>query len=70
MGGRYANPIFSVSHGPFIVLLGLALGVLAYKKKIIRQILAPLRLNQPHFSYLIPVAFGIGHHAGISDCYF
>ena len=55
---------------PLSVLLGLALGVLAYKKKIIRQILAPLlnvAQSLPHFSYLIPVVvfFGIGHHAGI-----
>ena len=55
---------------PLSVFLGLTLGVLSYKKKIIKQILAPLlnvAQSLPHFSYLIPVVvfFGIGHHAGI-----
>ena len=54
---------------PLSVFLGLTLGVLSYKKKIIKQILAPLlnvAQSLPHFSYLIPVVvfFGIGHHAG------
>ena len=55
---------------PLSVFFGLLLGVLAYKKKIIKQILDPfLNVAQslPHFSYLIPVVvfFGIGHHAGV-----
>ena len=53
---------------PLSVFLGLTLGVLSYKKKIIKQILAPLlnvAQSLPHFSYLIPVVvfFGIGHHS-------
>jgi len=54
---------------PLSVLLGLTLGIVAFRNKTFESILAPL-LNvaqtMPHFSYLIPVVvfFGIGDHAG------
>jgi len=54
---------------PLSVVLGLALGIAAFKNKTFESILAPL-LNVaqsiPHFAYLIPVVvfFGIGDHAG------
>ncbi|MDP6189601.1 MAG: ABC transporter permease subunit, partial [Gammaproteobacteria bacterium] len=54
---------------PVSVLLGMALGVLAFKNKALEASLLPL-LNiaqtMPHFSYLVPVVvfFGIGDHAG------
>ncbi len=55
---------------PLSVILGLSLGVLSYKNRLVKKILAPLlnvAQSLPHFSYLIPVVvfFGIGHHAGI-----
>ena len=54
---------------PLSVLLGLSLGIIAFRNKTFEAVLAPL-LNvaqtMPHFSYLIPVVvfFGIGDHAG------
>ena len=50
-------------------ILGLSLGVWAYKSKTTETVLMPL-LNvaqtMPHFSYLVPVMvfFGVGDHAG------
>jgi glycine betaine/proline transport system permease protein len=54
---------------PLSVLLGLSLGIIAFKNKTFESILAPLlnvAQSMPHFSYLIPVVvfFGIGDHAG------
>ncbi|MCB1882886.1 MAG: ABC transporter permease subunit [Geminicoccaceae bacterium] len=54
---------------PAAVLLGLLLGVAAYKRAWFESLLIPLlNLFQslPHFAYLIPVVvfFGIGQHAG------
>ena len=60
---------FVLIAAPMAILIGLALGVCAYKSKTVETILNPL-LNiaqiMPHFSYLIPVMvfFGIGDHAG------
>ena len=60
---------FVLIAAPVSVLLGLALGVWAFKSKIVDAILNPI-LNvmqiMPAFSYLIPVMvfFGIGDHAG------
>ncbi|MEC4674143.1 MAG: ABC transporter permease subunit, partial [Nitrospirota bacterium] len=54
---------------PLSVLLGLALGVWAFKSRAVEATLMPL-LNvaqtMPHFSYLVPVTvfFGVGDHAG------
>ncbi|MBQ0832680.1 proline/glycine betaine ABC transporter permease [Marinobacter sp.] len=54
---------------PLSVLLGLSLGIIAFKHKSFESVLAPLlnvAQSMPHFSYLIPVVvfFGIGDHAG------
>ncbi len=60
---------FVLIAAPTAILIGLVLGVWAYKNKVVETILNPL-LNvaqiMPHFSYLIPVMvfFGIGDHAG------
>jgi len=60
---------FVLIAAPTAILIGLILGVWAYKNKTVEMILNPL-LNvaqiMPHFSYLIPVMvfFGIGDHAG------
>ena len=60
---------FVLIAAPVSVLLGLLLGVWAYRVRIVETILNPI-LNvmqiMPHFSYLIPVMvfFGIGDHAG------
>ncbi|WP_282610096.1 proline/glycine betaine ABC transporter permease [Pelagibius sp. Alg239-R121] len=60
---------FVLIAAPLSVLLGLALGVLAYKSRKVEATLWPL-LNiaqtMPHFSYLVPVTvlFGVGDHAG------
>ena len=60
---------FVLIAAPISVCLGLALGVWAYKSRVVEAILNPL-LNVaqivPHFSYLVPVVvfFGIGDHAG------
>jgi len=60
---------FVLIAAPVSVLLGLLLGVWAFKNKYVEMVLNPL-LNvmqiMPHFSYLIPVVvfFGIGDHAG------
>ncbi len=60
---------FVLIAAPVSVLLGLVMGVLAFRHKTVEIILNPiLNLMQivPHFSYLIPVMvfFGIGDHAG------
>lgn len=60
---------FVLIAAPVSVLLGLALGVWAFRSRRVETIMNPL-LNVaqivPHFSYLIPVMifFGIGDHAG------
>ncbi len=60
---------FVLIAAPLSVLLGLALGVWAYKSQSVEATLMPL-LNvaqtMPHFSYLVPVTvlFGVGDHAG------
>ena len=60
---------FVLVAAPVSVLLGLFLGVCAYKSRGLELTLNPL-LNvaqtMPHFSYLVPVTvlFGIGDHAG------
>lgn len=60
---------FVLVAAPVSVLLGLLVGVWAYRVKLVETILNPI-LNvmqiMPHFSYLIPVMvfFGIGDHAG------
>lgn len=60
---------FVLIAAPISVVLGLVLGIWAYKNKKVEAILNPL-LNvmqtMPHFSYLVPVMvfFGIGDHAG------
>ena len=60
---------FVLIAAPIAVLIGLLLGVWAYKNKLVEIILNPL-LNvaqiMPHFAYLIPVMvfYGIGDHAG------
>jgi glycine betaine/proline transport system permease protein len=60
---------FVLIAAPVSVILGLVLGVWAFKNKYVEMVLNPI-LNvmqiMPHFSYLIPVVvfFGIGDHAG------
>ncbi|MCP4074103.1 MAG: ABC transporter permease subunit [Hyphomicrobiales bacterium] len=60
---------FVLIAAPLSVLLGLAMGVWAYKSQSVEAALMPL-LNvaqtMPHFSYLVPVTvlFGVGDHAG------
>jgi len=60
---------FVLVAAPLSVVLGLILGVLAYKNRALESALMPL-LNiaqtMPHFSYLVPVTvfFGVGDHAG------
>jgi glycine betaine/proline transport system permease protein len=60
---------FVLIAAPISVVLGLVLGIWAYKNKMVEATLNPL-LNvmqtMPHFSYLVPVMvfFGIGDHAG------
>ncbi len=60
---------FVLIAAPVSFLLGLVLGVWAYKNRTVEMTLNPI-LNvaqtMPHFSYLIPVTvfFGIGDHAG------
>lgn len=60
---------FVLVAAPVSVLLGLFLGVWAYKSRAVELMLNPI-LNvaqtMPHFSYLVPVTvmFGIGDHAG------
>ncbi|MBC6439538.1 MAG: ABC transporter permease subunit [Rhodospirillales bacterium] len=54
---------------PVAGLLGIALGLLAYKRQWFERILTPLlnvMQSMPHFSYLIPVAvfIGVSHKAG------
>lgn len=54
---------------PISFLLGLTLGVAAFKNKAFEHFLTPflnVAQSMPHFSYLIPVVvfFGIGDHAG------
>ena len=60
---------FVLVAAPISFILGLSLGVWAYKSKTTETVLMPL-LNvaqtMPHFSYLVPVMvfFGVGDHAG------
>ncbi len=60
---------FVLVAAPISFILGLSLGIWAYRSKRVEKILNPL-LNvaqtMPHYSYLIPITvlFGIGDHAG------
>jgi len=60
---------FVLVAAPVSIVLGLFLGVLAYKIRAVEAALMPL-LNvaqtMPHFSYLVPITvfFGVGDHAG------
>jgi glycine betaine/proline transport system permease protein len=60
---------FVLVAAPLSVLLGVFIGVLAFKSRSFENALMPL-LNvaqtMPHFSYLVPVTvfFGVGDHAG------
>ena len=60
---------FVLVAAPISFLLGLALGIWAYKSKRVEAALNPI-LNvmqtMPHYSYLVPimVIFGVGDHAG------
>ncbi|MEJ6715358.1 MAG: ABC transporter permease subunit [Rhodobacterales bacterium] len=60
---------FVLIAAPISFLLGLTLGVLAFRSRKVEAALTPL-LNvaqtMPHFSYLVPVMvmFGVGDHAG------
>jgi glycine betaine/proline transport system permease protein len=60
---------FVLIAAPLSVLLGIFMGVLAFKSRAFENALMPL-LNvaqtMPHFSYLVPVTvfFGVGDHAG------
>ena len=59
---------FVLIAAPFSVLLGLTLGIWAFRSRIVEAALNPL-LNiaqtMPHYSYLVPVIvlFGVGDHA-------
>ena len=59
---------FVLITAPFSVLLGLTLGICAFRSRIVEAVLNPL-LNiaqtMPHYSYLVPVIvlFGVGDHA-------
>jgi len=60
---------FVLVAAPLSVLLGLSLGVLAYKSRAAESALMPflnIAQTMPHFSYLVPVTvfFGVGDHAG------
>jgi glycine betaine/proline transport system permease protein len=60
---------FVLVASPISVILGLLLGIAAFKNRATEVIIMPL-LNvaqtMPHFSYLVPVTvfFGVGDHAG------
>ncbi len=60
---------FVLVAAPVSVVLGLLVGILAFKKSSVEKAIMPL-LNiaqtMPHFSYLVPVTvfFGVGDHAG------
>ena len=56
--------------GPISIVIGLLLGILAYKKKGVELSLLPIlsvAQTLPHLAYLIPVVvfFGIGHQTGV-----
>ncbi len=59
---------FILIAAPVSVILGLTLGIWAYKSRVVEETLNPL-LNiaqtMPHYSYLVPVIvlFGVGDHA-------
>ena len=59
---------FILIAAPVSVVLGLTLGIWAYKSRFVEETLNPL-LNiaqtMPHYSYLVPVIvlFGVGDHA-------
>ena len=60
---------FVLIAAPVSVLLGLVLGIWAFRNRYVEMVLNPiLNVMQivPHFSYLVPVVvfFGIGDHAG------
>ena len=55
---------------PISIVIGLFIGILAYKKKAVELALLPIlsvAQTLPHFAYLIPVVvfFGIGHQTGV-----
>ena len=60
---------FVLVAAPVSILLGIVLGIFAFKSRAVEATLMPL-LNiaqtMPHFSYLVPVTvfFGVGDHAG------
>ncbi len=71
--GQWKNAMLTLSMVfvtvPLAVLLGLGLGILAFKSRRAEQALNPLlniMQSLPHFAYLIPVVvfFGVGQHAG------
>jgi len=60
---------FVLVAAPVSIIIGLLVGVLAYKYTVIDKILKPalnVAQTMPHFSYLVPVMvfFGVGDHAG------
>ncbi len=60
---------FVLVAAPISILLGIVLGIFAFRSRAVEATLMPL-LNiaqtMPHFSYLVPVTvfFGVGDHAG------
>ena len=55
---------------PISIIIGLLIGIVAYKKKGLELALLPIlsvAQTLPHFAYLIPVVvfFGIGHQTGV-----
>jgi glycine betaine/proline transport system permease protein len=55
---------------PMSIIIGLILGILAYRKKWLETVIMPIlgvMQTMPHFAYLIPVVvfFGIGHQTGV-----
>ena len=55
---------------PISILIGLLLGILAYKRRAVERALLPVMSvaqTLPHFAYLIPVVvfFGVGHQTGV-----
>ncbi len=55
---------------PISIIIGLILGILAYRRKSVERALLPLMnvaQTLPHFAYLVPVVvfFGIGYQTGV-----
>ena len=60
---------FVLVAAPISILLGILLGIAAYKSRAVEAFLMPflnIAQTMPHFSYLVPVTvfFGLGDHAG------